>query len=104
MTIRKAKIAASISTAASNQTLFRHLNRFQQSADLVKRFLILHFRHAVGDDVGTGLDVGVIALDDEGPEGGASIHVAALVDIEKSKGTGEVKGRSQRGQVRMALS
>ena len=73
----------------------RDLNRLQQPAGLVERFLIFAGGHAVGDDARAGLNVGLVALHDERAQRDAGVHVAGVVDVADGAGIGPAAVRLQ---------
>lgn len=60
----------------------------EEASRLVEGLLVLHGWDAVGDDSGTSLDVGLVAFDDQGAEGDAGVHVAAVVDVADGSSIG----------------
>ena len=57
-------------------------NRADYSAGFVDGFLEFFFRHGVGYDSGTGLDVALLALLQQRADGDARIQVAGVVGVE----------------------
>ena len=69
------------------------LDRLEQALGLVQRLLVLGAGDAVVDDAAAGLDVGGLALEDQGPQGDAGVHVAGEVDVADGAGVGPALGR-----------
>ena len=74
------------------------LDRLEQAAGLVDGLVVLIAGDAVVDDPSSGLDVGGLADEDEGPKGDAGIHLAGEVDVADGPGAvlARIEGRTYR--------
>ena len=64
------------------------LDRLEQPRALLTVSSYSDAGDAVVDDAAAGLDVGRLALDDQGPQGDARVHVAGEVDVADRAGVG----------------
>src|SRR5271166_2120658 len=63
-----------------------NLYGLHEHARLVHGFLVLVARDTVVNDTAAGLNVGGLALDDQGSQGDAGVHVACEVDVADGPG------------------
>src|SRR5574340_188387 len=79
----------------SFQSLLGEFDGLHHRPCLVAGLFVLMFGDRIGDDSGSGLDIGLAALDHDGPDVDAHVHVAGKPEVSHRAGIGSASRRLQ---------